>query len=76
MEQEKIFERLLQLLSRHYRDRTAGTFVDYLDPGELRRQLDLDHAGPGGDWEEVFAWVEKYLAHAVKTGHPGNLNRM
>ena len=76
MEQEKIFERLLQLLSRHYRDRTAGTFVDYLDPGELRRQLDLDHAGPGGDWEEVFAWVEKYLAHAVKTGHPGYLNRM
>jgi glutamate/tyrosine decarboxylase-like PLP-dependent enzyme len=76
MEQEKIFERLLQLLSRHYSRRTAGTFVDYLDPGELRRQLDLDHAGPGGDWEQVFAWVEKYLAHAVKTDHPGYLNRM
>jgi glutamate/tyrosine decarboxylase-like PLP-dependent enzyme len=76
MEQEKIFERLLQLISRYVRDRETGHFIDYLEPGELRQRLDLDAEGPGGDWEQLFTWVERYLTHAVKTSHPAYLNRM
>jgi glutamate/tyrosine decarboxylase-like PLP-dependent enzyme len=76
MEQEKIFERLLQVLSRYSRERETGKFVDYLDPGELRQQLQLDAQGAQGDWDALFAWVEKYLAYAVKTSHPGYVNRM
>mgnify|MGYP001179547953 CR=1 FL=1 len=76
MEQGKIFERLLQLLSRYFDQRETGTFIDYLDPDQLRQQLQLEHQNKEGDWEAVFAWVEQYLAHAVKTSHPGYVNRM
>ena len=76
MEQEKIFERLLQVLARYFREREAGNFVDYLDPEVLRQRLHLEHQDQQGDWDALFAWVEQYLAHAVKTSHPGYVNRM
>lgn len=76
MEQEQIFERLLQVLSRYFSQRETGTFIDYLDPDQLRQQLRLERQDEEGDWEAVFAWVEQYLAHAVKTSHPGYVNRM
>ncbi len=76
MEQEKIFERLLQVLARYSTDREAGNFVDYLDPDELRQRLHLEHLDQQGDWDALFAWVEQYLAYAVKTNHPGYVNRM
>jgi len=76
MEQEKIFERLLSIITRYYQDREKGRFVDYVDPGELQRLLDLDGGQEPENWEQMFSWVEKYLTHAVKTSHPSYLNRM
>ena len=76
MEQEKIFERLLSIITRYYQDREQGRFVDYLDPDDLHRLLDLEGGQQTEDWEQIFSWVEKYLTHAVKTSHPSYLNRM
>ncbi|MBM9537043.1 pyridoxal phosphate-dependent decarboxylase family protein [Desulfobulbus alkaliphilus] len=76
MEQEKIFERLLQILNRYYHERETGNFVTYLDPEVLRRELHFEDSAGNQDWEEIFSWVEQYLAHAVKTSHPGFVNRM
>ncbi|MCL2790826.1 MAG: pyridoxal-dependent decarboxylase [Desulfobulbus sp.] len=76
MEQDAIFERLMQLIARYYRDREQGAFVDYFDPGALRQHLHLEDKGGQGNWDELFTWVERYLAHAVKTNHPAYLNRM
>ncbi|MGE4559556.1 MAG: aspartate aminotransferase family protein [Desulfobulbus sp.] len=76
MEQERIFERLFQVLDRYFRERETGSFVDYLDPDELRQRLHLEQQDEQGDWDALFAWVEQYLAHAVKTSHPGYANRM
>ena len=76
IEQEQIFARLLAILGRYCRDQTSGPFVDYLDPEPLRQRLNLEAQGAPGDWDRLFAWVEQYLAYAVKTSHPGYLNRM
>jgi len=76
MEQEKIFARLMELVSRYYHDREQGAFVDYLDPETLRQRLHLEDERGRGDWDQLFVWVERYLAHAVKTSHPAYLNRM
>lgn len=76
MDQETIFARLMTIISRYLQDRETGPFVRYLDPGELRRRLQLSDPRGRGDWEELFSWVELYLAHAVKTNHPTYLNRM
>ena len=76
MEQEKIFARLLPIITRYYREQGSGPFVDYLDPDDLDERLQLDNGGGRQDWEELFTWVEQYLRHAVKTGHPGYVNRM
>ena len=76
MEQEKIFARLLPIITRYYREQGSGPFVEYFDPDELDERLQLDNGGGRQDWEELFTWVEQYLRHAVKTGHPGYVNRM
>ncbi|MDR2549708.1 MAG: pyridoxal-dependent decarboxylase [Desulfobulbus sp.] len=76
MEQDKIFERLMQLVIRYYHDRDQGKFVDYLDPGALRQRLNLEDERGRGDWDALFTWVEHYLAHAVNTSNPAYLNRM
>jgi glutamate/tyrosine decarboxylase-like PLP-dependent enzyme len=76
MEQEKIFERLLEIITRYYQTRETGPFVEYLDPGDLKQRLGLESARGPENWEELFSWVELYLAHAVKTSHPSYVNRM
>ena len=76
MNQEAIFQRLLQLITRYVQEQQTGPFVNYLEPRELQRHLALDQPEAPGDWDQVFAWVEQYLAHAVKTAHPGYINRM
>jgi len=76
MEQEKIFERLLRIFDRYYHERQTGDFVTYLDPEALRKELHFEGSPGNQDWEEIFSWVEQYLAHAVKTSHPGFVNRM
>lgn len=67
MEQEKIFGRLLQTITRYYQNRETGNFIEYIDPGDLQQALALDSERETESWEELFSWVELYLAHAVKT---------
>ncbi|MCL1979730.1 MAG: pyridoxal-dependent decarboxylase [Proteobacteria bacterium] len=76
MEQDKIFERLMQLVIRYSHDQGQGKFVDYLDPKTLGQRLGLEDERGRGDWDALFTWVEHYLAHAVKTSHPAYFNRM
>ena len=76
MNQEAIFQRLLQLITRYVQEQQTGPFVQYLEPRALQRHLAFDQPEAPGDWDQVFAWVEQYLAHAVKTAHPGYVNRM
>ncbi|MGI6638779.1 MAG: pyridoxal phosphate-dependent decarboxylase family protein [Desulfobulbus sp.] len=76
MEPEQIFSRLAQLASQYRHEQSQGAYVAYLEPGELQQRLDLTRKQAPGDWEELFHWVETYLRYAVKTGHPGYLNRM
>jgi hypothetical protein len=65
MEQEKVFERLLQVLTRYFQERETGSFVEYLDPEDLRQRLHLDAQGTQGEWDAIFGWVDKYLSYAV-----------
>ena len=67
MEQEKIFERLLQIITRYYQNQEQGLFVEYLDPAVLQQRLGLENGRETENWEQLFSWVELYLAHAVKT---------
>lgn len=76
MEQDIIFERLLQIITRYRQQLTTEPFVNYLDPGDLRQRLRLEEDRGQGDWEALFSWVEAYLAYAVKTAHPSYVNRM
>ena len=76
MEQGKIFERLLHIVTRYSDDPRSGQFVEYLEADDLRQRLQLDEPAGQGDWERLFFWVEQYCAHAVKTSHPGFINRM
>ncbi len=76
MEQDAIFERLLQIITNYRQQRTTDCFVDYLEPDELRQRLRLEEDRGRGDWDALFSWVEAYLAYAVKTTHPGYVNRM
>ncbi len=76
IEQEQIFARLLAMLTQYCQGQTAGPLVEYLNPEVLRQRLELDDQDAAGDWDRLFAWVERYLVYAVKTSHPGYLNRM
>ena len=75
MEAAEIFRRFAELAARYREEQREGDFVAYLEPDELARRLDLSREAPG-DWDEIFRWIESYLAFAVKTGHPGYMNRM
>ncbi len=76
MQPEEIFQRLAQLFAAYQKEQTKGDYVAYLEPGELQKRLDLEREGQPGDWQGLFHWVETYLRYAVKTAHPGYLNRM
>ena len=76
MEPEQIFARLAELTGKYRQTQTEGEFVSYLEPAELRQELDLEKISDPGDWDAIMHWVEQYLRYAVKTGHPGFINRM
>ena len=76
MEPEQIFARLAELTGKYRQTQTEGEFVSYLEPAELRQELDLEKTSDPGDWDAIMHWVEQYLRYAVKTGHPGFINRM
>jgi len=76
MDSDSIFQQLFKLIAQYHKDQGKGTFVAYHEPEKLKKLLELDSRKEEGDWQEVFGWVEKYLHYAVKTGHPGYVNRM
>ncbi len=70
------FEQLLRVIERYHSSQRSGKFLDYHSPAELSKILDLDRPAKNGDWQEIFHWVDKYLAYSVKTNHPSFVNRM
>lgn len=76
MKEKKLFEHLLQVIVRYRSERRDGKFLDYRAPEELRQILDLERPGKTGDWQELWGWIESYLAYSVKTDHPAFVNRM
>ncbi len=76
MQPDQIFQRLAELFAAYQQEQGQGDYVAYLEPGELHKRLDLERESRPGDWQELFHWVETYLRYAVKTAHPGYINRM
>ena len=75
MNDQALFQRLLSLVTEYRAQEKEGTFLDYLEPEQLARLLELERPARG-DWERILRWLEQYLEHSVKTAHPGFLNRM
>jgi glutamate/tyrosine decarboxylase-like PLP-dependent enzyme len=76
MNEKTPFEQLLKVIERYYSSQRSGKFLDYRSPTELSKLLDLDRPASTGDWQEIFHWVDKYLAYSVKSNHPAFVNRM
>ncbi len=76
MNEKTLFAHLLEVIEQYRATQRSGKFLDYHSPAELSRILDLDRPGEPGDWQEIFHWVDKYLAYSVKTHHPAFVNRM
>lgn len=76
MDEKTLFGQLLKVIERYHLSERDGKFLDYRSPSELRKILDLDRPDKAGDWQEIFHWVDKYLAYSVKTNHPAFVNRM
>ena len=76
MNDQQVFAHLFKIIEEYSAGQRAGKFLDYHPPAELRGILRLEQSGKTGDWPELFAWVEKYLAYSVKTNHPLFVNRM
>jgi len=76
MKDKTLFEHLLKVIEEYHASRKSGKFLDYHNPEELSRILDLDRPAKTGDWQEVLQWVDKYLTYSVKTSHPDFVNRM
>lgn len=75
MEPENVLHHLFHIIDRYHRELTSGSFVAYHEPAELKPLLGLEERSEG-DWQQLFYWVETYLAYAVKTANPGYVNRM
>jgi glutamate/tyrosine decarboxylase-like PLP-dependent enzyme len=76
MNEKALFEQLLKTIEQYRASQRSGKFLDYHSPAELSKILDLERTGKTGDWQEIFHWVDKYLAYSVKTNHASFVNRM
>ena len=75
MNDEHLFKQLVELLAGYRAREKQGPLAPVLEPQALSRLLELDRPARG-DWQQILRWLEQYLDHSVKTGHPGFLNRM
>ncbi len=75
MNEATLFRQLADLLVRHRAREKADPLLRPHEPDALARLLELERPAKG-DWRQILAWLEAYLEHSVKTGHPGFLNRM
>ncbi|HSH09524.1 MAG TPA: pyridoxal-dependent decarboxylase [Oceanipulchritudo sp.] len=71
-----LLKRLFAQLEAYFQARNSGPLVEYKAPDELKKLLELDTPGSEGDWERIFAWIQQYLDHGVKTSQPTFLNRL
>jgi glutamate/tyrosine decarboxylase-like PLP-dependent enzyme len=76
MNDQQVFAHLLKIIEEYSAGQRDGKFLDYHSPADLRGILGLEQPGKTGDWQEIFSWIEKYLAYSVKTNHPLFVNRM
>jgi glutamate/tyrosine decarboxylase-like PLP-dependent enzyme len=76
MQDDEIFSKLLMTVGQYWRESRSGRFVEYHDPVDLAGLLALGRTEGQQDWQELFDWAGKYLRYAVKTNHPGFVNRM
>ncbi len=76
MDTEQIFDRINRILKSHHLNQQEDRFLNYKDPASLKKLLNLDAAPDGAGWNEIFTWIEQYLAYSVKTSHKGFVNRM
>ncbi len=76
MNEKQVLAQLSTLIENYQARQREGRFLDYHSPQDLRSILNLEQAGKTGDWQELFAWVRKYLDYSVKTNHPMFVNRM
>lgn len=76
MQEQDIFTVIHQRLNEYRQQQSENDkLIDYQTPDHLKKILELD-ADTTGDWQAVLDWVEKYLQHSVRSGHPGFVNRM
>lgn len=76
MKDNAVLARLMEMIEGYRAGERSDRFLEYHSPDELRTLLDLERAEKPGDWQEIFDWVDKYLAYSVKTNHPMFVNRM
>jgi len=76
MNEKHIFEHLLKVIEQYYTSQRKGKFLDYHSPVELSQILDLERPEKNQDWQEIFHWVDTYLAYSPKTSHAAFVNRM
>jgi glutamate/tyrosine decarboxylase-like PLP-dependent enzyme len=76
MNEKDIFAHLLKVIEQYHTSQRKGKFLDYRSPAELGRILDLQRPGKTRDWQEIFHWIDTYLAYSPKTNHPAFVNRM
>ncbi|MCP4341812.1 MAG: PLP-dependent decarboxylase [Desulfobulbaceae bacterium] len=76
MKREEILDTINSMLKKHLAGQRDQQLVRYLDPDQLLELLHLEDCNDGADWPRIFQWVQMYLDHSVKTGHPGFVNRM
>jgi len=67
MTENEIFSRLLTVLESYRASEKDGKVAEYHSPNALGKILDLYGSEKNGDWENIFEWVEKYLAYSVNT---------
>ncbi len=76
MEHREIIDEIAILLKDYLSGQKQNSFLQYKDPIELQKILNLDEHNNGTDWPHIFDWINKYLSYSVKTNHPGFVNRM
>ncbi len=76
MNPEQIFDRINRIIKSHHLNQHGDRFLEYNDPETLRKILNLDDSPDGASWDQIFIWIEQYLAYSVKTNHKGFVNRM
>lgn len=76
MPTENALTKLAKMLTEYRNSSPAmDRLIEYRSADALSAILNLGD-DTRGDTEALFAWIEKYLDHSVRSSHPGFVNRM